>query len=229
MKIPAVIPFKPRNPKTRLSCVLSQEERESFARSMLADVVEAVRGAGCSPCILSTELYGFEGSGFRGAAVTVNPSGLNEALNTILAGMDGPCLIVMADLPLLTPEAVRLLTSTNMKVAIAPGRGGGTNAIYLAEASRFRVDYYGASFLKHLAIARQSGLSCEMPDSFRLHTDVDEKEDLVELLIHGSGESRRFLEDLGFELLIERGRVGVFRKPGPGGKTLDKDEIDPRI
>jgi 2-phospho-L-lactate guanylyltransferase len=217
MKIPAVIPFKPRNPKTRLSCVLSQEERERFAMAMLADVVEAVRGGGCSPRILSTERFGFEGSGFRGAPVTVNPAGLNEALNPILAGMDGPCLIVMADLPLLTPEAVRLLTGTHMMVAIAPGRGGGTNAIYLAEASRFHVDYYGASFLKHLAIARQFGLSCEMPDSFRLHTDVDEKEDLVELLIHGSGESRRFLDDLGFTLLIERGRVGVARNSGPAG------------
>ncbi len=217
MKIPAVIPFKPRNPKTRLSCVLSQEERESFARAMLADVVDAVYGGGCSPSILSTEWFGCEGANFRGAAVTVNPAGLNEALNPMLSAMNGPCLIVMADLPLLNPEAIRLLTGTNSEVALAPGRGGGTNAIYLARASRFRVDYYGASFLKHRAIARQSGLSCETTDSFRLHTDVDEKEDLVELLIHGAGESRRFLEDLGFSLSIEKGRVGVLRKPGfPG-------------
>lgn len=212
MKIPAVIPFKPRNPKTRLSCVLSQEERESFARAMLADVIEAVRGGGCSPSILSTEGFGYEKGGFRGASVTVNRAGLNEALNPLLAATKGPCLIVMADLPLVNPEAIRLLTGTNREVALAPGRGGGTNAIYLAEASRFRVDYYGASFLKHLAIARQYGLSCETTDSFRLHTDVDEKEDLVELLIHGAGESRRFLEDMGFELSIEKGRVGVARK-----------------
>ncbi len=215
MKIPAVIPFKPRNPKTRLSCILSQTERESFAISMLADVVKAVRGGGCSPCILATEAVRLEGTSLAGTAMRLNPAGLNEALNPILAATDGPCLIVMADLPLLTPEAVRLLTGTAKQVAIAPGRGGGTNAIYLAEASRFRVDYYGASFLKHLTIARQSGLSCEVTDSFRLHTDVDEKEDLVELLIHGLGESRCFLGNLGFDLAIERGRVGVSRKPAP--------------
>jgi 2-phospho-L-lactate guanylyltransferase len=49
-------------------------------------------------------------------------------------------------------------------------------------------------------------------DSFRLHTDIDEKEDLVELLIHGDGSSRKYLEDLGFELSLERGRVGVRRR-----------------
>jgi 2-phospho-L-lactate guanylyltransferase len=49
-------------------------------------------------------------------------------------------------------------------------------------------------------------------DSFRLHTDIDEKEDLVELLIHGTGKSRAFLEELGFYLSAEKGRVRVERK-----------------
>jgi 2-phospho-L-lactate guanylyltransferase len=49
-------------------------------------------------------------------------------------------------------------------------------------------------------------------DSFRLHTDIDEKEDLVELLIHGTGKSRAYLEQLGFVLSVEKGRVGVERK-----------------
>jgi 2-phospho-L-lactate guanylyltransferase len=51
----------------------------------------------------------------------------------------------------------------------------------------------------------------DVVDSFRLHTDVDEKEDLVEVLIHGQGEARRCLESLGFTLSIEGGRVGVER------------------
>ena len=52
----AFIPFKPVNPKTRLSCMLSQEERESFARAMLADVISAVKDVNCSPVIIGTEL-----------------------------------------------------------------------------------------------------------------------------------------------------------------------------
>lgn len=207
MPATALIPFKPANPKTRLSCVLEPDERVSFARLMLADVVEAVKGAGCEPTIVSTDEYSC-----RIATVEVIPGGLNETLNTLLARTPGSVLIIMTDLPLATPEAVKRLISTGKDMAIAPGRGGGTNAIYLSRGSDFRVDYYGASFLKHSRIARERGLSCEVVDSFRLSTDVDEKEDLVELLIHGRGRSREYLESLGFTLSIEKGRVGVERQ-----------------
>ena len=207
MAVPAVIPFKPRNPKTRLSCVLDQDERERFAQLMLSDVVAAAREAGCEPFILSTEPFPFGDT-----RVVEDDRGLNEALNDLLSRTPGPLLILMADLPLTTPEALRRLIASSADVAIIPGRGGGTNAIYLPRADRFRVSYYGASYRKHREIARDAGLSCEVIDSFRIHTDVDEKEDLVELLIHGDGLSRAYLEDLGFSITIEKGRVGVERK-----------------
>lgn len=208
MPVSALIPFKPANPKTRLSCVLEPDERRAFARLMLADVVEAVRGAGCEPRIISTDDYTCPI-----AKVDVIPGGLNETLNDLLATIDEKVLIIMADLPLSTPEAVERLISTRQDMAMVPGRGGGTNAIYLSRGSDFRVDYYGASFLKHSRIAEERGLSCEIVDTFRLHIDIDEKEDLVELLIHGAGRSREYLEGLGFSISIEKGRVGVMR-PG---------------
>lgn len=43
MRIPVVIPYKPIQPKTRLSCILTDEEREDFAFMMLRDVVNAVK------------------------------------------------------------------------------------------------------------------------------------------------------------------------------------------
>jgi 2-phospho-L-lactate guanylyltransferase len=206
MSLPAVVPFKTGNPKSRLSGVLDGQERRHFARTMLGDVLKALQGAGCDPYVLSTEPLDLGDE-----RVVIHPAGLNESLNEVLAGTRGPILIMMADLPLVTAETVRQLIRSKKNMAIGPGRGGGTNAIYLSEGSRFRVDYYGASFLKHLRIAEQAGLSIEVIDSFRLHTDVDEREDLVELLIHGTGESRKYLESLGFALAIERGRVGVER------------------
>jgi 2-phospho-L-lactate guanylyltransferase len=63
-----------------------------------------------------------------------------------------------------------------------------------------------------MRIAAECGLSCDVIDSFRLHTDIDEREDLVELLIHGTGKSRSFLEERGFTLTTENGRVGVERQ-----------------
>jgi len=206
MAIDAVIPFKPKNPKTRLSCVMEQEEREAFAQAMLSDVIAAAQAGGCSPLLLCTSPYERPG-----ARTLLDPDGLNESLNRLLATSKSPILIIMADLPLADGAAVSRLVSTAADMAVVPGRGGGTNAIFLREPSRFRVNYYGASFLKHMQIAMDAGLSVDVVDSFRLHTDVDEKEDLVEVLIHGKGEARRCLESLGFTLSIEGGRVGVKR------------------
>lgn len=206
MSIEAVVPFKPVNPKSRLSSVLSKAERELFAEAMLTDVVLSLKEAGCNPFILSTvPLH------CAHAEVTVSSEELNPALNNLIACSSGPLLIIMADLPLLTPGVVQRIISTPCDLALGPGRGGGTNAIFIKDRSRFHVDYYGASFLKHLSIAEQVGLSCEIVDSFRLHTDVDEQEDLVELLIHGHGKAVNFLKTCGFSLLIEKGRVGVSR------------------
>jgi 2-phospho-L-lactate guanylyltransferase len=203
----ALIPFKLVNPKTRLSCVLSQVEREAFARAMLEDVIFAIKDANCSPVIVGTELFDSED-----IQITVSDADLNQTLNSLLPQANGAILIIMADLPLANADAIRRVIATKNDMAVVPGRGGGTNAIFIKEPQRFHVDYYGMSYLKHVKIAQEAGLSCEVIDSFRLHTDIDEKEDLVELMIHGTGKSRAFLEELEFYLSAEKGRVSVERK-----------------
>ncbi|HMA05230.1 MAG TPA: 2-phospho-L-lactate guanylyltransferase [Methanomicrobiales archaeon] len=208
MPIRAIIPFKPKNPKTRLSKIMSLAERETFAEMMLGDVIEAVVDGGCTPTILSTAPYCL-----TGIETIVHPGGLNEALNELLPKAEGPTLIVMSDLPLITPDNITEITTTKARAAMVPGRGGGTNAIFLPNPAGFRADFYGASFLKHLEIAGELGLSVEIIDSFRLHDDIDEVEDLVEVLTLGSGGTRRYLERLGFALATEDGRVGVKRNP----------------
>jgi 2-phospho-L-lactate guanylyltransferase len=209
----ALIPYKPVNPKTRLSCLLDQPEREEFARAMLADVVDAVKDANCTPVIVASELYDSEDT-----QITIKDADLNQSLNELLPQAAGPIIIIMADLPLATGPDITRVVSTKSDMAVVPGRGGGTNVIFLKEPTRFHVDYYGTSFLKHRKIAEETGLTCEVIDSFRLHTDIDEKEDLVELLIHGTGRSRAYLGGLGFGLVTdEKGRVGVERKKPPIG------------
>lgn len=203
----ALIPYKLVNPKIRLSCMLSQEEREAFARAMLEDVIHAAKDANCSPVIVGTELFDSED-----IQITVTDADLNQTLNSLLPQSVGAILIIMADLPLANAQAIQRVITTKNDMAMVPGRGGGTNVIFIKEPQRFHVDYYDMSFLKHLKIAQEAGLSCEVIDSFRLHTDIDEKEDLVELLLHGSGKSRVFLEGLGFSFTTENGRIGVARK-----------------
>ncbi|MFA5331673.1 MAG: 2-phospho-L-lactate guanylyltransferase [Methanoregula sp.] len=206
----ALIPYKPKNPKSRLSPLISPEEREQLARVMLADVIAAAKDAVCSPVIVATELYDSED-----IQITIPDLDLSGALNDVLSQSPGPTLIIMADLPLATGPAIMRVITTKSDMAIVPGRGGGTNAIFMKDPSKFHVDYYGMSFLKHMQIAKEAGLSCEVIDSFLLHTDIDEPEDLVELLTHGTGKSREFLESLGFVLVAENGRVHAERKEKP--------------
>jgi len=206
---PALIPYKPKNPKTRLASLLSEEERERFAAAMLEDVKAAVKDALCSPVLICTELFDSED-----VQVTITDADLNGSLNAILPQSLGPALIIMADLPLADTASVRRVIGTDKDIALVPGRGGGTNAIFMKDPPKFHVDYYGASFLKHKKIAEDAGLSVDVIDSFRLHTDIDEEDDLVELLIHGTGKSRAYLEELGFVVETDAGtgRVRAVRK-----------------
>ena len=203
----AFIPYKPVNPKTRLGTLLHQREREVFALAMLRDVVSAVVGAGCNPILLCTSPL----PAFGEARVQVDARGLNEALNPLFQEHPAPLLLIMSDLPLVSVASVRRMITSEKEIVIAPGRGGGTNALYLRKPPRFRADFYGASFLKHCRIAEQSGCSWEVCDSYRISTDVDEKDDLVEVLIHGGCQSRGYLTAAGFVLAVENGRVGVQR------------------
>ena len=204
----ALIPFKPVNPKTRLSCILDQEEREAFARAMLEDVIAAVQKSGCSATLLCTHPFKHEN-----ALIAVRKESLNDAINWALKQFHCPALIIMADIPLVTAGDIQRLIRTEKDMSIVPGRGGGTNIIFLKKPRCFHADYYGASFLDHMRIAEECNFSVEVIDSFRMSTDIDEKGDLVEILIHGKGrKSREYLENSGFSLAIdEKGRVGVQR------------------
>ena len=200
-----VVPFAAERPKQRLAAVLDREERRAFARAMLRDVLAAVRGAGLEPVVVATASLDVD------VPVTIDDRQLSAAINGVLAAADGPIAVVMADLALATPAAIRRLAESPGDVVIAPGRGGGTNALAVRHPD-FRVDYHGASYLDHRRTAREIGAGVTEVDSMRLSTDVDEPEDLVELLLHGEGRAREWLREAGFELDVGDGRVGTRRE-----------------
>lgn len=209
MRIPVVIPFKPKNPKTRLSCILSDEERELFALEMLRDVLDAIHSAGCDPLVLSTTRFNLPDG--ETARVEILDQGLNEALDIFCIANTGPLAIIMADLALADRSSILNLMTSGSDMAIVPGRGGGTNAVYIRYADRFRAQYYGTSYLKHIRFAEDAGLSYSVIDSFRLYCDVDEQDDLVEVLLHTTGNARRYLQSLGFRIESRKSRIGVSR------------------
>jgi len=229
-----LVPFSTDRPKSRLSAVLTPDERIAFSRAMLRDVLDAIGEAGGEPRVLATGAVDAD----LPCPVSVDDRPLTDAVNAALDarlgaddGADGDVTddaadrvaVVMADLALATPDALRELFAAGREaeVAIAPGRGGGTNA-FVAGHPEFETDYHGTSYLDHRRIADGIGASVAVVDSHRLATDVDEPADLAEVLIHaeaddggddGDGErAPRWLRDAGFALETTGGRVGVERE-----------------
>jgi 2-phospho-L-lactate guanylyltransferase len=199
-----VVPFDAERPKTRLSDVLDPDERREFADAMLSDVLDTVRSASHDPTVLTNGTVDVD------APVTVDERPLTPAVNGVLSAASDPVAVVMADLALATPRVVARLCDASGDVVLAPGRGGGTNALVVRHPD-FRVDYHGASFLDHLRRAREVGASVREFDSARLSTDVDERADLTEVLLHADGAAGEWLSAAGFALDVTDGRVGVRR------------------
>lgn len=212
-----VVPFDAREPKTRLAPVLDADERAAFARAMLGDVLDALDALDADapgatdrqPTVLANAPVDVD------APVTLDERPLTEAVNAALVErVEEPVAVVMADLALATPRALGRLfaADADADVVIAPGRGGGTNAL-VVDHPDFRVDYHGASYRDHREIAAAAGASVAVVDSFRLATDVDEPDDLPEVPLHApeDGAARAWLREAGFELLVREGRVGIGR------------------
>ncbi len=207
-----LVPYDARDPKTRLGPFLTATERESVARWMLADVLDSLSRVGVEPTVLATADVDAD------APVTVDDRPLTPAVNAVLGGSDGPVAVVMADLALATPAALDRLFTAGGDVVLAPGLGGGTNAL-LARHPDFRVDYHGVSYRDHREAARAVGATVTTVDSFRLAVDVDDPADLAEVLVHGSGETATRLRGLGVETASGDGRVAVSRPAEESGES----------
>lgn len=218
MKPKAIIPFKKERAKSRLGDVLSEKEREEFAVRMLGDVLVALSESEIeeveiiSTCSeeqikedlklglkLNLELVSKPNLNLK-LTVREDGRGLNEVLNEEIKDEKEPVLIIMADVPLATPESINEIVGHEEDVVIAPGREGGTNALFLRKPYKFAVSYYGISCLKHIETAKRRDLSYAIHDSFFISTDIDEVDDLIELLIHGRGFSAEYLRGIGVSI-----------------------------
>ncbi len=199
-----LVPFAATEPKTRLAGVLRPDERADFARVMLRDVCETVAEAGGSPTVLSTAELDCEWP------VVVDDRLLTPAVNDRL---EPPIAVVMADLALATPAALSTLFEADGEVVIAPGLGGGTNALVVRHPE-FRTDYHGISVADHRRIADEIGATVTEIESTRLAVDIDEPEDLVELALHGDGLAATWLENAA---------VSIETEPTGGRATVTRD------
>jgi 2-phospho-L-lactate guanylyltransferase len=174
----AIVPVKGLDgAKTRLSPVLSAEERARLVVTMLDRVLAACREA---DAIERTLLVTPETGLGHGSGEVLHDAGTGHADAIALALGDpraaGGALVVMADCPLVTPSSLDALAAAARPLALAPARDGGVNALALRPVDGFR-PRFGVRAETLLAAARWAGLEPSVVDDPLLAVDVDRPED----------------------------------------------------
>jgi 2-phospho-L-lactate/phosphoenolpyruvate guanylyltransferase len=192
MSIWAIVPVKPlRRGKSRLSGVLSQDERAILNKYLLSHTLETLKGVAELEHVLvvSRDPAALALARTHGARTVLENGAphLNVALaratmvakNYAARGV----LIIPADLPLITPQDVRYMLESAKEppvVAIAPDRRGtGTNGLLVCPVGLIQYDFGEGSFQRHCEHAQQAGVRLQVCDLSSLALDVDYPEDLA--------------------------------------------------
>lgn len=192
---PTVVPLVPMKPladcKTRLSRVMTVQDREDLTMGMLRRVLLAIRGAGADP-------YWVVGGDdrIRNLARTFGANwmedlgrNLNDTItksfeNARLRGVSA--LYLPGDLPFIKPSDIHQLIRSAQhqhNITLSPARrDGGTNAILVPYdlIPYFRPELGNNSFRKHVATAARMGVSVAFYYSSGMGFDLDDGSDLDE-------------------------------------------------
>jgi 2-phospho-L-lactate guanylyltransferase len=161
---------------------LPDDVRAAVALAMLGDVVSACIQVGRTLVVTD------DGSVVPRDAEAVDDPGDGQGAAVLagLARVEGPALVVNADLPRVTPTALRRLGAAGL--ALVAGRDGTTNALSLPEPSLFVPLYGHGSAARFLAHAPFTVL-----DLSELADDVDTPEDLERVAPLGGPRTRAVL------------------------------------
>src|SRR5882724_6849432 len=203
LKIWAVVPVKAlRSSKQRLANILGPR-REAFARALLAQTLSALSASRQVTGILvfTADPEVAEEARLAGAEVCQKDADLNAAcalgLDEIRARGADVCVIIHADLPLLSPRGVdaliclylerRRIQGNSVIGLIRCDKGTGTNAVLLDPKSPFTPAFGPDSFATH---QRMAGLHAGELHSDEVTFDVDTVEDLNKLARSGAVPAR---------------------------------------
>jgi 2-phospho-L-lactate guanylyltransferase len=206
-----LIPVKdPQNSKTRLSSLLSLEERRRLAWTMFEDASRAVADSRQADLIVLVTSFApaIERARALGWEVLIEPSQVSESASVDWAshildesGFD----VVMrlpADLPLVEAEDIDAVLSIDLKspgALLIPSRDGtGTNAIIRTPPNLFPSRFGPNSFSLHKGEAARAGVECMIVNNASIALDIDEPADVELFIKSGKGKAT-------FDALIEMG------------------------
>lgn len=184
--------------KGRLATYLAPDQRRELFLATLRTVLDAVAGAGCDAVLLTPDREVVRA--FPGVRIVKEEpalSGLNAQLEFALSRVPPPpagILILHADLPLVTPAALKRLVAASPEApsaTIVRSRDGGTNAMLLRPPGRFALAYGPNSGTLHEHAATAAGVAVRVLDEPALQLDLDTPADLLALLDDPAGAASR--------------------------------------
>jgi 2-phospho-L-lactate guanylyltransferase len=182
----ALVPIRSFEGMTRLTSVLDPQQRSVLARRLASGVLEAVSGAGLHTIVITSSDDVARWAHRNTATVHEDPQmGLSEAISAcVLSIRSAPWLVIHADLPLVTPQAITAVAEASRSASVlAPSYDGGTTVI--AGQGPFPFSYGVGSFQRHYASAPGARIIV----SPELSIDIDTKQGLKlipELLVEAS-------------------------------------------
>lgn len=198
MRVWAVVPMKALDQsKSRLSSVLTTEERVALSFEMLVRVVAALSSAQSLAgwiAVSSDESVLNYAAERGGRPLMEREKDLNAALcqaaqEAVALGGEA-IVIVPGDVPFVSAydiDAIVSLASEERTVAIAPSRRcDGTNALLLKPPDLIPFSFGPGSLQTHVALARETGAALHTYSSDGIAFDVDTEEDWHELTTRSS-------------------------------------------
>jgi 2-phospho-L-lactate guanylyltransferase len=195
-----LLPIKnPDNPKSRLSKLMSLDERQRLAWAMYADVARAIAASRAQvPVVVVT---GFEAAKKQALSMgfevlfedeQVSESASVDRASRILAGRGFDAVLRLpGDIPLLQPDDVDALLAVDVPspgALMAPSfEGTGTNALMRTPPDLFPSRFGPNSLALHKEEASRAGARCIIVDNPRIALDIDEPADLNMFLTMSKG------------------------------------------
>jgi 2-phospho-L-lactate guanylyltransferase len=192
MSLWAIIPIKPlRRGKSRLSGVLTEQEREDLNQHLLIRSINCLKQVveidqivvvSHDPAALSfSREYGVR-TIQENRNTNIN-NALRKATHAAIAFSASSVLVIPADLPFMIPEDLTGLISKSMsfpEIIISPDRKMyGTNALFIKPPGILDYDFGQWSFKKHIEQAERKKIRVEIYNNERLGFDLDLPEDLI--------------------------------------------------
>ena len=233
VRVFAIIPVKKLEmAKSRLSSLLTDDERKQFCLKMLEDVLITVKSVRVihQIIVISKDPVVLQiAENFGATFLKERKTGLNEAVSQAI----GRCiqrgaasaLILPADIPLVAPADLNRMLSLGERASmvISSSRSGrGTNALLLTPPNASPPFYGPSSFQRHIEEAPKRRISLCRLKSQRIALDIDTVKDLIDFISLNPKDAHayKFLEKIGIAHRLNYIRLGnILRTSSSYDKT----------